>query len=257
MLFIEKLFWDLLILVLGTYVMVTLIAYVLASCWFGYWTWKHLRSNYALAPQIAVGATLIVLAQLLIIHNQLKAQGSEIEVRRNEEMREAEKKTVPEEAAKQEIDKSSPEYLEQKLRMWLEKAGYSTQHLEARGNDAFHITAKGNEASINIRLERGTDGMTVASLRTISGKERSAKFSKMSEVNIKRFSDMILLELLRLGIHHVVMVGKDNIMVELQNRFLLDETITRADLYEKLFLLQRGKAIVEIITNQFLQRRDS
>ena len=163
--FIEKVFWDHLILVLGTYVMFTLIAFVLVSCWFGYWTWKHLRSNYALAPQIAVGAALIVLAQLLIIHNQLKVQGSEIEVRRNEEMREAEKKTVPEEAAKQETDKSSPEYVEQKLRTWLEKA--------------------------------------------------------------------------RLGIHHVVMVGKDNIMVELQNRFLLDETITRADLYERLFLLQK------------------
>jgi hypothetical protein len=159
--YLEKLFWDVLVVLLGQLMIYTLVADLLMAVAFGYWVWRRIKDKQMLASQIGIGVGIAMFAFLLIIDNQLKAQAAHVEHKASAEAEAAQKTTTLVEIARKEKEKSSPEYLERKVRDWFERVGYPTQHHQPRGQEAFHVSATGEGVDFTVIMDKGVDSVAM------------------------------------------------------------------------------------------------
>jgi hypothetical protein len=205
---------------------------------------KNLAST---ATPLGVGFGILVLASLLVVYDRY--EGIAVKTVQDE----LQKKKADDEKQKMD-ERASPEYLQSKIRSWLDRAGYPSQtDNKPADREQFKINATVNGLQFIITQDKGTPGILKLTHGMVAMPEFEEKLKKLSGLERLGFMKEIELELLRIGIQHAITLGQNNWIV-VQHEFPVDTEKGGVDFAYKIFVLKRARRLIQIHSDELLGR---
>lgn len=241
---LEKSLQDAMLVVFGGYLLIPLIFYFVCSVLIANWAYRKAKTIFYRSIPVSFALGIIVFAAFLVIHGQLDAQSAKVEHDRI--AAETQKKLNT-----KEMERSSPKYLERKIKDWTDRSGYSSRSVDPENGESFRILATGSRGQLFTIVQRiKMPGIVSSGILISPGKPLADKLSHLSEHERQLLFMGIATELLRLGVQYVITGGAIIFFQEVS----VDADGSGVEFINKLYDIWRAKELVEIRTNEAFEK---
>lgn len=241
---------DLILVLFTEYFAMTVIFHIVIAVWLAIWTRKKFVGLYPGASSLSKPITIVFgiwcFAGLMMVNDLFTRQVPAIQAERAKE-------AADQAETRRKLDEARPEFMEERLRGWLEKINYPTQHLEPAANEGFRFKVVG-DCDCTVFQLKSTDSVTISTELTLT-EDYANKLKKLSLEKHMDLLNKVELNLLQLGIQHRLNSNSSAgvFQVRLTHEFPLDLSTTRTHFVSEFYKFKRGKRILGLETEVFFR----